>query len=126
MEPTQKTLLIIDDDATLRLNIAVFFKGKNYRVLEADNGKAGIELIKTEKPDAILLDIMMSEMNGIDVIKELKHGNPEVLPHITLMTNSADMDFLSEAVDLGVLKYILKGDISLQDIFNTIDAYAGK
>jgi CheY-like chemotaxis protein len=126
MEPIQKTLLIIDDDSSLRLNLSVYFKGKGYRVLEADNGKDGLALIASENPNAILLDIVMPEMSGIEVIKEVTKSHPKMIPLITLMTNSADMNFLSEAVDLGVLKYVLKGDISLEDIFHTIDVYAGK
>lgn len=126
MEQIQKTLLIIDDDASLRLNLSVYFKGKGYRVLEADNGKDGLALMISENPNAILLDIVMPEMSGIEVIKEVIKSNQKMIPLITLMTNSADMNFLSEAVDLGVLKYVLKGDISLEDIFHTIDVYAGK
>jgi CheY-like chemotaxis protein len=126
MEQIQKTLLIIDDDASLRLNLSVYFKGKGYRVLEADNGKDGLALMVSENPNAILLDIVMPEMSGIEVIKEVTKSNPKMIPLITLMTNSADMNFLSDAVDLGVLKYVLKGDISLEDIFHTIDVYAGK
>jgi CheY-like chemotaxis protein len=126
MEPIQKSLLIIDDDASLRLNLSVYFKGKGYRVLEANNGKDGLALIASENPNAILLDIVMPEMSGIEVIKEVTKSHPKMIPLITLMTNSADMNFLSEAVDLGVLKYVLKGDISLEDIFHTIEAYAGK
>ena len=126
METPQKTLLIIDDDATLRQALARFFKDKGYKVSEAENGKIGIKTAAAEKPMAILLDIMMPEMGGIQAIKALKETNPDLLALITLMSNSSDMNFLSEAVDLGVLKYVLKGDMSLEDIFKTVDAYAGK
>ncbi len=126
METPPKTLLIIDDDTILRQALAAFFKDKGYKVSEADNGKIGIAAASSEKPMAILLDIMMPEMGGIQAIKALKESNPDLLPRITLMTNSSDMNFLSDAVELGVLKYILKGDMSLEDIFKTVDAYAGK
>ena len=126
METPPKTLLIIDDDSTIRQALAAFFTDKGYKVSEADNGKVGIEIASAEKPMAILLDIMMPEMGGIQAIKALKETDPELLPLITLMTNSSDMNFLSEAIDIGVLKYVLKGDMSLEDIWKTVDAYAGK
>jgi len=126
MEKPKKTLLIIDDDETLRSSLAVFFKTKDYQVTEAVNGKAGLDAIKSEQPNAVLLDIMMPEMTGIELIKAVSESNPDMLDRITLMTNSSSMNYLSEAVDLGVLKYVLKGDMSLEQIFKIVDAYAGK
>lgn len=121
-----KTILIIDDDSTMRDSLGAYFKGKGYTVSEASSGKTGVALIKEEKPDAVLLDIMMPEMNGIDVIKEVAAGTPEMLSHITLMTNSSNMKFLSDAVDLGVFKYILKAEMSLEHVFKIVEGNLGK
>lgn len=118
----QKTLLIIDDDSTLRLDLNEFFKGKGYAVMEAGDGKAGVELIKSGKPDAILLDIMMPEMDGMAVIKEVAAMDPDMLGHITLMTNSSSMKYLSDAIDLGVFRYVLKGDMGLEQIFKIVES----
>ena len=56
-------ILIIDDDEDFRISIRTLLKSNNYQVIEADSGKQGLEKIKEEKPDLILLDIMMETMD---------------------------------------------------------------
>jgi sigma-B regulation protein RsbU (phosphoserine phosphatase) len=122
----EKTLLVIDDDSTLRTALGGFFKDKGYTILEAENGKDGLELLKTHKPSAVLLDIMMPEMDGVAVIKEASKVAPEMLGRITLMTNSSSMKYLSDAIDLGVLRYVLKSDMSLDHIYKIVEGNLGK
>ncbi len=120
------TLLLIEDDPILRLNVAVYFKDKGYEVLEAETGKQGLEIALKEKPEAILLDIMMPEMDGITMIKELSEKDKELIPRVTLMTSSESMQHLSKAIEYGVFRYILKSDMSLDKIFKVVEDNLGK
>ena len=126
MSHTQRSLLIMDDDSTLRLNLGTFFKDKGYKIFEAENGKEGLEIMLAEKPDAVLLDILMPEMDGIQVMKTVAEKHPEMLDRITLMTSSGSMKYLGDAIDLGVLRYILKSDMSLENVFKIVDTNVGK
>ena len=67
-----KKVLIIDDDSDVRDIMSEHLKRQGFSVLLADGGRAGIEIAKTEKPDAITLDILMPEMDGWSVLKQLK------------------------------------------------------
>lgn len=122
----KKTILIVDDDAMMRVNLFSFFKDKGYEVFDADNGKTGLEIIKKENPEAILLDIVMPEMTGLEVLKEIEAMNPAILSRVTMMTNASDMNFMTEAIEKGVPRYILKSDMSLEQIFTSVDSSLSK
>ncbi|OQX86896.1 hypothetical protein B6D60_05250 [candidate division KSB1 bacterium 4484_87] len=64
-------VLIIDDDEDFRISMRTLLESKNYQVAEADSGKQGLEKIKTEKPDVILLDIMMETMDEGYLLNQL-------------------------------------------------------
>lgn len=66
------TILMIDDDAEFSSLVAVHFTGLSYKVMIGHNGKEGLGLARTHVPDIIFLDIMMPEMNGIEVLRELQ------------------------------------------------------
>lgn len=95
-----KNILIVDDD---RLNTALIkfgLKDKGYHVLEAKNGREGIALLQSERPDLVVLDIQMPEMSGFEFMNELKTlpwaGG---IPVIILTSNDSMRDvFLSEGV----------------------------
>ena len=80
---SKKKILIIDDDMDFREQAKIVLESENYEVLEAADGTAGIEQIKTKKPDFILLDVMMEEVDtGVkmaDEIKKLKVDIPVVI-----------------------------------------------
>ena len=89
----EKTVLLIDDEAHLRRLVAVTLQDSRYRFLEAASGKEGLEIARREKPDLILLDIAMPEMNGFDVCRRLK-ADPETrdtaIVMLTAMAQEAD------------------------------------
>lgn len=65
-------LVIEDDDSILNL-FGQFFEGEGFTVSRASNGKEGLNLIKQQKPDLVITDIMMPEMDGLEVIRELRN-----------------------------------------------------
>ena len=68
----QKTILIIDDEADIRLLVKYNLEKEGYVVFDADNGEKGIELAKKHLPDLILLDVMMPVMDGIETCEKLR------------------------------------------------------
>jgi two-component system alkaline phosphatase synthesis response regulator PhoP len=69
-------ILVIDDDPDLVESVTIILENKNHDVIQAYGGIEGLEKAKTEKPDAIILDVMMPDKDGYEVCKELK-GDPE-------------------------------------------------
>lgn len=84
-----KTVLIIEDNLEIRENTAEILELAGFKVINAENGKVGLTMAERSKPDIILCDIMMPEVNGYEVIRELKMatGTGKTLP--------AKFDFLS-------------------------------
>ena len=77
-----KKILVIDDDQDILELLTMRLMSKNYAVVSADDGMKGIERVYSEKPDLILLDIMMPQMDGVEVIKALKN-TPHVIKQKT-------------------------------------------
>ena len=103
----QKTIMIVDD-TEMNLVILVESLQDDYELIIAINGLEAIELLEEQKPDLILLDIMMPEMNGYDVLKAIKK-NPE-LEHIPVILLSAitDSDSKTKGFTLGAVDYVTK------------------
>lgn len=75
---TMKRILLIDDDSEVRRFLRVSLERAGYHVLEADNGKAGIELFRRAPVDLVVSDIFMPEKEGIETIRELRGEFPEL------------------------------------------------
>jgi len=67
-----KTLLIVDDEESIRILYQVEFEDDGYRVLSADNGEQALKIFWDDKPDMVILDIQMSGMNGLEVLRQMK------------------------------------------------------
>ena len=71
-----KTVLVVEDDPWIRSLMADLLAGEGYAVVQASDGKAGLELAEQNEPDVILLDLAMPEKSGLDVLHELKSSKP--------------------------------------------------
>lgn len=104
----QKKIILIEDDAVLRENTAELLELSNYQVMTAENGKLGVELIKQEKPDLIVCDIMMPEMDGYDVLDEVsKDPNLTHIPFMFLSAKTEHHD-IRKGMNLGADDYLTK------------------
>ncbi|MCU0428516.1 MAG: response regulator [Cytophagaceae bacterium] len=112
-----KKILVIEDTLEVRENIAEILELSDYEVIAASNGKEGVELAKQEKPDLIICDVMMPELDGFGVLHVLsKHPETSLIPFIflTAKTEKADM---RKGMNLGADDYITKpfDDVELLD-----------
>jgi CheY-like chemotaxis protein len=73
---SQKTVLVVEDDPWIRSLICDLLEGEAYVVLQAADGKAGLDMAEEADPDVILLDLAMPEKSGLDVLHELKSSKP--------------------------------------------------
>lgn len=115
-----KKILVIDDDSIFAQNISKALSEK-YNVLTSEDGEDGLKKALEENPDAILLDIMMPKMNGLELLKQLneKHGKGKVPVFIT--SNMSSMRKISEGLELGIAGYIIKSDETIETIIDTIE-----
>lgn len=102
-----RKVLIVDDDNMSRTILRTILRGEEYGiVVEATNGKKGIELALELKPDIVCLDNMMPEMSGLDVLLEIRAKLPQTL--ILMVTGSADRETVQAALQRGADGYVVK------------------
>ena len=115
-----KKVLFIEDEASLQKAIGDALAAEEFEVVPALDGEAGLRLAKDQKPDLILLDLIMPKMSGIDVLKRLKEsGDTKDIPVIVL-TNSEEMEHIQQAIDLGATTYLVKINYKLDEVVEKI------
>jgi len=82
-------ILIVDDDPDVRLAIASVLNSRSYEVIEACDGREALKKVKEEKPDLMLLDLLMPEMDGFAVVKELRISQEKEYPDISVLVISS-------------------------------------
>jgi DNA-binding response OmpR family regulator len=114
--PVKNSILIVEDEASLRGALVDKFTRENFTVFEAKDGEIGLSLALKEEPDIILLDMMMPKKDGITMLHELR-GENEWGKHVPvlLLTNvsSDDKRMLKEVSDDGSVNYLVKSDWSI-------------
>lgn len=101
-----RQILIVEDESNIRELISYNLKNNSYKVLEAEDGVQGLELSLREKPDLILLDVMLPGMNGMDICKELRNRGSKI-PIIILTAKNEDIDKVM-GLELGADDYMTK------------------
>jgi len=102
------TILIIEDEEGIRENIYELLSAEDFEVLLAENGKTGIQLAQQQRPDLIICDIMMPEVDGYGVLNQLRQNlSTEAIPFIFLTAKSAKAD-LRQGMESGADDYLSK------------------
>ena len=103
-----KTLLVIENDEVLVDLLSFYFSEQGYTVHTALDGNKGVELALEHKPSVIILDVIMSEMHGFDVLRALR-GRPEMKDTVIIMTSAkAYKPDIERARELGATDYVVK------------------
>src|SRR6476469_2273663 len=106
MGDAQTTVLIADDETPIRLLVRVNLEAEGYRVIEAGDGNATIELAKQELPDILLLDVMMPYKDGWEVAEDLIRDERTQHIPIIFLTARADLRDHERGLNTGALQYI--------------------
>ncbi len=110
-------LLVIDDEANITATLAEVLRDEGYEPLTAGSGRPGLELIDTESPALILLDVMLPDMSGIEVLKQVKSKHPEI--EVVMISGHASIDTAVEATRLGAYDFLEK-PLSLKRVLVTV------
>ena len=101
-------LLVVDDVADNRTVLRRRFQKRNFEIVEADGGVEALELVGAGSYDAVLLDVMMPDLSGLEVLRRIRlRHSPESLPVIMVTANSQSADIV-EALELGANDYVAK------------------
>jgi len=116
MSDTAKRLLLVEDDRFLRRACEVSLKQRGFAVTSAVDGEEGLRLARSERPDLILLDMLMPKLSGLDVLKALRSDPATRGLRVLVLSNSSREQDVQEVTRLGIEGYLVKSNLSLQSL----------
>ena len=120
-----KKILFIEDEAVMQKAVSEFLGVNGYSVISALDGELGVRAAQAEKPDLILLDIILPKKNGFEVLKDIKSGPETKSIPVIVLTNLSEMGDVGKILELGVTTYLVKSDQSLKDILAIVERTLG-
>jgi two-component system, OmpR family, response regulator VicR len=118
-EQIKKKILIIEDDRSLQNALVEMLTQEQYETVSAFDGEEGLRKLQEEKPDLILLDIVLPIKDGYEVLAEIKRGDNKDTP-VLILTNLEEIDNVQKALDLGATTFMVKSDFSLKDVLEKV------
>lgn len=109
-------LLLVEDDISLRDIYSARFEAEGYKVAVASNGEEALAAAVKEKPDLILLDVMMPRISGFDVLDIIRSTPETANTKVIMLTALSDPESKAKGEKLGVNKFLVKSQVTLEDI----------
>jgi len=125
MSDTKKTILIIEDDKFLRELISQKLKKEGFCISEAVDGEKGVKKAKTEKPDLILLDLILPGIDGFEVLSEIKKDHIAAEIPVIILSNLGQKDDIERGLRLGAVDYLIKAHFTPGEIIKKIKTILG-
>src|SRR5262245_37036327 len=116
-----KKILVIEDEPEMRRNLATVLRLEKFEPLTAEHGRAGVELARKEKPDLILCDVMMPQLDGYGVLQALRADAELALIPFIFLTAKGEKEDLRSGMNLGADDYLTK-PVAKADLLRAIAA----
>jgi len=123
---SKKKVLIVEDDSFVAEVYSTKLLEMGHGVQIAQNGEEGLALVEKEKPDLILLDILMPVMGGIEMLEALKKKAEWKNIPVILLTNVGEKESIQKVRNLGVQDYIIKSHFTPAEVIEKIETILGK
>jgi DNA-binding response OmpR family regulator len=122
MSDVKFKILVAEDDRFLSKVYFTKLSAEGYDVVVASDGEEAIRKVEAEKPDLVLLDMVMPKTNGFDVLKTIKAGDTKDIPVIILSNLGQDED-VKKGLKLGAVDYLVKTNLSIQEVVTKVKEY---
>jgi len=116
------TILVIEDDKYITEYLDIVLKEHNYRLIQCDTGKKGYEYSLKEQPDLILLDLMLPDISGYDVLDNLKKDTRTFSIPVIILTALSQSESIKRCQQLGAVDYIIK-PFEMSELFSKIEKH---
>jgi len=116
----KKILLIVEDEVSLAKLLQQEFFKEGFDVLVAYDGVVGLSLALENKPDIILLDLLLPKMDGLSLLRELRKDPWGLDVPVIILSNLSDAEKISEAASKEVFDYLVKADWKLEDVIKKV------
>ncbi len=106
MKKKMKSILVVDDERSIRIPAQVFLEAEDYSVDIAEDAKAALEVLRSKSIDVVLTDIILPGMSGLDLLRRIREMSLDI--QVIMMTGEPNLETASEALRLGALDYLQK------------------
>lgn len=120
MEPATKKILLVEDEDFIRELYVRQLTKAGFLVKEAVDGQSGLDALKKEQFDLLLLDIMLPGINGLQLLREFKTQNPNSKMITILLTNLGQEAVIKEGFELGAQAYLIKASYTPDQVVNEV------
>src|SRR3954464_4049065 len=114
------TIAIVEDDLAIAQMYRLKFEAEGYKVEIAENGKLGLELCQEMKPDLVLLDLMMPEMNGDEMLAKMRATDWGKDIKVIILTNVGEQEAPAALKDLNISAFIVKADMTPRQVADLV------
>jgi CheY-like chemotaxis protein len=118
------TILIVDDESALRTNLRDMLEFEGFNILEAENGAQGVTLARQHRPDLVICDIAMPEIDGFELMAQLQDSVLTALIPVLLLTAQAEKTAIEHGLAAGAAGYIVK-PFSFRDVLEEVRSHVG-
>ena len=115
-------ILIVEDDKFLRELIARKLTAENYQTVEAIDGEEGLKKIKEEKPDLVLLDLILPGIDGFEVLSKIKEDPSLASIPVIILSNLGQREDVERGMKLGAVDYLVKAHFTPNEIIEKVKA----
>ena len=113
---------IVEDDQAISQMYRIKFEAEGFEVETAENGKLGLELAEKMRPDIILLDLMMPEMTGEEMLKKLRETDWGKTTKVIILTNMGEQEAPATLKPLNVRRFIVKAEMTPRQVAEMVKA----
>lgn len=123
MPNKKKKILVVEDDPMISSMYKTKFELDGFDVLTADNGAKGFELAKKEKPDIIMLDVILPQLDGFSVLDNIKKDKAVKNIPVIMLTNLGTEEDMAKGKKMGALDYFVKASLTPGQVSEKIKQY---
>lgn len=120
MNNNKKKILVVEDDELTLQTLGGRLKREGFTVLEADNGEDGLKIALAERPDLVLLDLIIPLMDGLTVLERLRNDEVGKDISVIILSNLSDAEKVEKAVKGKVHDYLVKTDWTLEELVGRV------
>jgi len=121
----KKKVAIVEDDLAISQMYRLKFEAEGYEVAVAENGRVGLEVIKGFQPDVVLLDMMMPQMNGDEVLRNMRSQDWGKDTPVLILTNMGKEEASKSVESLNVHSYIVKAEMTPKQVAERVRVVLG-
>jgi len=115
-----KKILIVEDEASLNKALTEYLVSEGFEVASALDGERGLEMALREKPDLILLDVILPKKDGYEVLDNIRKDDKTRKMPVIMLTNLESQDDIMKAMEKGASTYLVKSDYKLEEVAKKI------